>query len=300
MFRVSEIKNNNYDYIEIEHKDKGAYLKIFLNQGASVQELKLDGSHVIQSMAPLTYKETYASAIMFPFANRVKDGKYNFEGKSYQLSLNEKELNNALHGLIYDKTFRVESKEIDSDSAKIKLSYVASDCELGFPFSFYFGLEYHLSKSSLKIIVHVENLGVNAFPFTLGWHPYFMSENLSESSLIFESNKKIEMDDRNITTGIQVIDEINELITDKTDLDDCFILNSEEIKFLTPKYLMTLRSSEKDSFLQVYTPPFKNAIAIEPTTGVSDSYNNEIGLRVLNPSENYHIHWDIHVKNFYK
>ena len=55
--------------------------------------------------------------------------------------------------------------------------------------------------------------------------------------------------------------------------------------------------SEADSFLQLYTPPHPDMIAIEPTTGVSNSFNNGIGLKKLKPKENYEIGWFLTVNN---
>ena len=74
-----------------------------------------------------------------------------------------------------------------------------------------------------------------------------------------------------------------------------WILNSNEIQFNTPKYQLLISSSVKNNFLQAYTPPKKNIIAIEPTTGVSDSFNNEIGLKILNPNETYNINWSLSI-----
>ena len=56
-------------------------------------------------------------------------------------------------------------------------------------------------------------------------------------------------------------------------------------------------SSESDGFLQLYTPPKKNTIAIEPTTGVSDSLNNKIGLKTLKPNNDYEVVWNVTVVN---
>jgi len=49
--------------------------------------------------------------------------------------------------------------------------------------------------------------------------------------------------------------------------------------------------------LQAYTPPRLNTIAIEPTTGVSDSFNNNIGLQTLEPNKEYRITWKININN---
>jgi aldose 1-epimerase len=59
---------------------------------------------------------------------------------------------------------------------------------------------------------------------------------------------------------------------------------------------LVLTSSEKENFLQLYTPINTNAIAIEPMTGISDSFNNKIGLKELLPDECYGIEWQIFIK----
>jgi len=66
---------------------------------------------------------------------------------------------------------------------------------------------------------------------------------------------------------------------------------------MTPGYILELKSSEKDSYLQLYTPPHKNTIAIEPTTGVSNSFNNGIGLKTLQPNETYTISWNLKIND---
>jgi len=128
-------------------------------------------------------------------------------------------------------------------------------------------------------------------------YPYFLSSNLYDSHVDFSSEKKIVFDERNITTSVNDFKKNGNFeILDKF-LDDCFVLNSKEILFNTPKYNLELSSSEKDSFLQLYTPPHKNTIAIEPTTGVSDSFNNGIGLKTLQPSETYKISWNLKIND---
>ena len=47
----------------------------------------------------------------------------------------------------------------------------------------------------------------------------------------------------------------------------------------------------------MYTPPGFSIIAIEPMTGISNSFNNKIGLQVLQPSESYSLSWNVKFKN---
>lgn len=265
------------DYLELNSlKDKSKAI-IHLNQGARVNELTLNGHELIKDLYPLTYDNTYASSILFPFANRIKDGSYDFEGETYQFDVNEKELNNALHGLVYNKIFELISQETREEFASVTLKYNEVKTTLGFPYTYSIKLDYILTRSGLELNVEVKNTSSKTFPFTIGWHPYFLSSKLYDSHIEFGSDKKIVFDKRNITTGVNDFEKNGNFeILDKF-LDDCFVLNSKVIKFNTPKYNFELSTSEKDSFLQIYTPPHQNTIAIEPTTGVSDSFNNSIG-----------------------
>ena len=80
---------NSLNFIEIEDSSKTSYAKIQLNLGGSLQELILSNHHLIKDLHLLTYNNTYASAILFPFANRIADGSYVYENKTYQLKINQ-------------------------------------------------------------------------------------------------------------------------------------------------------------------------------------------------------------------
>ncbi|MDO5972051.1 aldose 1-epimerase [Flavivirga aquimarina] len=295
MYRINH--NKTLNTLEIENSKHKAYGKINLNAGASLQELTLNGHAIIKDLSPLSYSNTYASSILFPFANRIKDGAYTFNNKAFQFEINVKEENNALHGLVYNKTFRVIEKKTSSDSASILLEYKETELSIGFPYTYTIQLKYVFTPNDLSLNVFVKNTDSKAFPFTLGWHPYFLSADLFNSTLHFNSSKKLVLDKRNITTGIEDF-ELKDVfnIYDKS-LDDCWVLDSKEVTFHTPKYQLTIESTGKDNFLQVYTPPKLNTIAIEPTTGVSDSFNNKIGLEVLDANAIYNITWNLKVNS---
>ena len=285
--------NNNIEAIELENANKTSYAKILLNLGASLQELKLGNKILIEDLTPLDYKNTYASSILFPFANRIKDGEYTFNNETFSFPVNEPGNNNALHGLVFDKTFEIVKQEVTEHQASLTLVYNETLESKGFPYTYNIQLEYILKDTTLDLNVSITNTDTKAFPFTLGWHPYFVSKNLYESSLNFDSNKQLILDERCITTGTKTIENSSVFNIEDKKLDDCFILNSNEIQFNTPDYKVLINSNSKESFLQIYTPPRANTIAIEPTTGVSDSFNNKMGLQILNVSETYHLNWNI-------
>lgn len=293
MFAIKHIQDldEQINCLEIENSQESTFARIYLDQGASLQELNLGGNKIIQDLNPLKYSDTYASSILFPFVNRVKDGVFIYQGKEYQLKKNQKEEQNALHGLVYNKSFNVVSHSTTKDKAVVTLLYEEKSESIGFPFIYTIQLTYELTRDSLNLTVKVRNTSEKSFPFTLGWHPYFISENLSESSVSFESTNKIIMGPRNITTGSELIEDVKTFRIENKQFDDCWELNSSKVLFDTPKYQLELGTTGSKNYLQIYTPPRANAIAIEPTTGVSNSLNNNIGLQELSAGRSYSIKW---------
>jgi aldose 1-epimerase len=159
LFIVKRIvkSDHNQEYLELYSPNKDSYAKIYLTQGGSLQVLTLNGHEVIKDMSPMTYKDTYASAILFPFANRIKDGRYEFEGNTYQFDINEPDNNNALHGLVYNKTFEVIREDATETSASVKLVYHENNTNKGFPYTYAIYLEYVLTESTLDLNVEIKN-----------------------------------------------------------------------------------------------------------------------------------------------
>ena len=296
MFTINKIHHNNNKVIEILDSISGTKAKILLSYGASLDELNIRNIKVITNLYPLDYKKTYPSSILFPFANRINDGQFNFNGSNYNLQCNEKQLNNAIHGLVYNKAFLVDELKKFENHAEIKLYYEELNPPTGYPFKFRVELTYKLTNEFLSLKINVINLDDKKLPFTVGWHPYFKSVDLDKSKIQFDCIKKIKCNKNNIALGFEPLNSKMPLSLRKRRFDDAFVLENPDVKFFTPEYDLVLKSSEKESFLQLYTPMNTNAIAIEPMTGVSDSFNNKIGLKKLSPGQSYSIEWQVSIK----
>ncbi len=118
------------------------------------------------------------------------------------------------------------------------------------------------------------------------------TENLSESILAFDAEKQYLLNEKMIPEREIPLNHNNPLLIKDTFLDDCFIIKKSEASFKTTKYNINLNFSSKspNSFLQVYTPPTRDSIAIEPMTCIGNSFNNKIGLLVLAPDDTYKWH----------
>lgn len=292
MFKINSKKQDHKEYIIIENKELNSYASICLDEGARITNLTLAGKSVISEQPNFKYASSYASSILFPFASRLKEGKYHFIDSSYELEKNDNNVN-ALHGLVYNKKFTLFEPEEHIKCGSATFNYYESNPEPGFPFKYFLSVTYTLYADYLHLNITVKNVGESAFPFTLGWHPYLNCNDFSKAKLNFASDKKVVFDDTLITKSIENEKTEGDFLLAGKELDDCFILTSNEVDFTTDDYQVKLTSDAAKNFLQLYTPKDIPVIAVEPMTGISDSFNNKVGLQVLEPNKTYTVNWKL-------
>jgi aldose 1-epimerase len=298
VFTIKHIQDSkkNLDYLELKNSDASCYAKIDLNFGGSLQELKLKDQTIISNENVTRFQHAFNSSILFPFVNRIEYGSYTFKGENFNLPINETDRSNALHGLVFDKTFELFSQSIEEKEAKVTLVYNETNPIIGFPFKYSIVLEYILKENALELQVEVINTDQVEFPFNLGWHPYFKTNDLYNSELKINSNKKLLVNDKMIPNGEQEIDWNDFLKIKNKTFDDCFVLNSNQIEFKTLEYHLELDFLQNENFLQIYTPDDRKSIAIEPQTAPANSFNSKTGLKILKPNETYFLKWKINLK----
>ena len=296
MYTIEKLEKQDLHYLELTSSDGASKAQISLNQGGRLSHLVFEGIQVLADFDASTYENNYASSIQFPFVNRIKDGKYTFNNSKYKLNCNEVDKNNALHGLVYNKTFVCTKKALTLHYASVTLQYKDNGKHQGFPFKFNIELTYTLNKKGIILSVNIANKDKKTFPFSVGWHPYFYSKNLDNSTLNFSSNKKYVFDNQQIISGTTDLNIEMPFQLKAVTLDDCYPLKTNEIDFSTPDYSFNIGSTSKENFLQLYTPEVHNVIAIEPMTGAADNFNNKIGLQTLQPNETYNMKWLIAIE----
>jgi aldose 1-epimerase len=295
VYQLKNYSKNQQRFITVFHTAEKVFAKISLDQGASLQELSFGKTQVIKKQPNFEYKDSYASSILFPFCSRIENGAYEFEGKKEVFHCNESGEKNALHGLIYNKKFDLISQNISDNFVSITLGYFEKIGQKGFPYKYDFYVTYTFSENGLALQIIVKNEDESSFPFTLGWHPYFLSDDLPNSFFQFESHQKVVFNEQLIAKGVTDLQTKSPFSIDNHQFDDCFILNTPITVFKTPTYDLTLNSNSKEHFLQIYTPKGLPIVAIEPMTGISNSFNNQIGLQVLAPAKIYSITWNLSI-----
>ena len=277
MYQIRHIKEENC--LELSNTTINFLAKIYLDLGGSLQKLTLNNKQIIREFSTDSIEKKYASSILFPFSGRVKKGKYTFNDTDYQLKINNLETKSALHGLVYNKQFKLLNYLCTEESQTVILKYNETERNLGFPFKYTIILSYTFTKDATKLKVKVQNNDEDPFPFSLGWHPYFYTNKLSESKLNIKSSQKVSFNNQLIPLKLIKKDFNEEIGIQSQHLDDCYKLTKNTINFKSPEYSIQINSSSRENFVQIYTPTSeKKHIAIEPLTAIPNSLNNKIGL----------------------
>jgi aldose 1-epimerase len=178
----------------------------------------------------------------------------------------------------------------------VVLSFAYKGREEGYPFYYDCNITYTLEKeNTLHIITETINKDEGLIPMQDGWHPYFtLGGKVNDLQLEFQSKEKIIFDDELVPTGEKIpYQQFSSLhkIGD-TFLDNCFSLNFAECQPLcvlrdpVQQIQLEIRPDKSYPFLQIYTPPHRNSIAIENLSAVPDAFNNGTGLITLAPQAN--------------
>lgn len=270
--------------------DLNSYFEVAPSQGGRVINLVIENIPIITEPDGIDYADSYAASVLFPFPNRIEDGVYNFNNVDYVLTCNQTKEHNALHGLIYNQAFDVVERIENKEKAEIKLAYFSDGSFDGFPFKFKVELTYELFSNEFLCQIKVTNTDEYAFPFALGWHPYFSTSEKNKSSLQFKSKNQLINNHRNIPVEVKSRLEAVSLNFDQS-FDDCFQLASNEALFQTPQYQLTLKLDNTSNYLQIYTPADASVIAIEPMTAPANSFNNSLGLKILEAGASHTETW---------
>jgi aldose 1-epimerase len=243
--------------------------------------------------------------ILFPFPNRIRDGRFRFEGKSYQLPATNGP--NAIHGFAMTASWDVLEHKAGADSASIvgrfQLSKHAPDSRALWPTDALLQVAYSLSGRRLSMTVTVSNPTAEKLPYGFGIHPYFRlpfppGGDPALTQVVLPASKYWVLKDFLPTGEIRPVDARldfrqgqprNGLVLDDVLTGLQFQERRGAARLVDLDKKAEFRLTFDDGFreLVVYTPPQKpDVLAVEPYTQTTDAINLEAqghsaGLRTL-------------------
>ena len=299
---VQDAKASSEKKVILHNPQTGEKVVILPEIGAVLVELELICDHKLISLIHLPGQKSihendlYPSALLAPWVNRVRNGNYSFEGRNFQLPINEHNLGNAIHGFLARKPFEVFEKKSNQELAEVSFIYNYTGDFKGFPFPFLFTLTYQLKSNGVfSVHFNCKNTGDSHMPFACGWHPYFKIGNadIRQIELKFSPTLKYISDTQMIPMAEETAAYPMPIRFSETTLDHVFKLESqtdhltELTDILSKTSLFLKQNSFEFPYLVVFAPTAENCVAIEPMTGNTDAFNTGDGLKVLSPNEDF-------------
>lgn len=267
------------------HLQAGHYQAKIVTVGAGLAELTHRGRHVVIPHKPEEMPLAHLGKVLIPWPNRVADGCYQHNGKTYQLAVNDPVSHTAIHGLLAWRDWQINQLSNTEVSLTIFLppSY-------GYPFALYSEVNYRLdAPRGLHVFIRTQNVGDETAPYGAGAHPYLTCNLQPIDSCELTLPMSTEMcDERNFTTPRLIA---------QTTLDHTFrSLQPDagwEVRMTSPAQNMSTYLRSHQPWLQVYTGEklARRDLAVEPMTCPPDAFNSGISLIHLAPGETHQMHF---------
>ncbi|MBB6248897.1 aldose epimerase [Rhodanobacter sp. A1T4] len=117
-------------------------------------------------------------AIMVPFAGRIGDARYTFDGQAEDLQPGVIGADRASrHGFVRNTDFEIAELTADAAGARVTLSTSAIRPQPGYPHSIDLAVAFTLDAGGIALDVSMHNVGDTEAPCFFGWHPYFRVGN---------------------------------------------------------------------------------------------------------------------------
>jgi aldose 1-epimerase len=247
--------------------------------------------------------------ILFPFPNRIRDGRFSFQGRNYQLPANNGP--NAIHGFAMDANWDVLDHGANADEAFVTGRYqIAKHSPASrslWPTDAVLQVRYSLAGRRLSMKVTVSNPTADDLPCGFGIHPYFRlpfapGGDLERTKVILPASKywvlkdflptgevrpvepRLDFRDGQPMKGLKLDDVLTGLLI-PGERAAARLVDLEK----NAEFQLTFGKGIRE--LVVYTPSGRpDVIAVEPYTQTTDAINLQAqgidaGLRVLKHGE---------------
>jgi galactose mutarotase-like enzyme len=273
--------------------------------GAALRSWTVRGRELLDTIGPGEPDDAFRGKVLVPWPNRLRDGRYVFDGAEHRTALTEPERATALHGLATGHRWRA----IRSSTRHLTLADELAP-QPGYPFALRLSVDYELTSGGVVVTLHATNTGTTAAPFGAGLHPYLTHGTATVDELVLEvpARAYLPVDERRLPTGAAIA-------VDGTDfdfrrgrpigglrLDTCFgdlgrsPAGVARVRLASAggERQLTVWMDESFRFVQVYTADDvpdaarrRRGVAIEPMTCAPDAFNSGDGLVVLEPGASF-------------
>ncbi len=275
---------------------------------AQVNDQKIDVLYAAEGFAEGGQALSHSGIpLLFPYPNRIRSGRYSWDGKDYELPkalVAHEGAGNAIHGFCLDRAWRVTEQTESSVTGVFRISEDAPDRLPLWPTDGQIQIRYSLNNGCLRADIEVTNPTDVPLPWGFGTHAYFAlplaaSSDAGQCTVYAPVEKKWELDEC-LPTGQLLDPPTDGKLSDapKFDglkLDDVYTQVKPtngvvECRVVDEQAGLQMVQRCDDSFREVvaFTPPWATAVCLEPYTCTTDAINLQqkgidAGLQVLEP-----------------
>jgi aldose 1-epimerase len=284
----------------------GPHRAVVTEVGATLRSFSVESRDVVRGFGVDDMSRAGRGQHLIPWPNRIRDGRYVFNGVTQQLGLTEPARNNASHGLVRYVPWVLVDKKVDSVTSRIRIHP-----QPGWPGTLEAMITHQVSADGLTVTVEATNIGADELPFGYGAHPYLTvgESTVDDVSLTVPAGSYLEVDDRLLPTKISPVDgTIYDLrpgpVLGSTSLDTAMtdLVRDPDgrwrVKVVLGERYAELWGDEAMKWTQIFTggPNRDWSIAVEPMTCGPDAFNagpTHGDLKVLAPGETFVGQWGI-------
>jgi aldose 1-epimerase len=217
---------------------------------------------------------------LVPYSNRIAHARVKFAGSESALEKNFGDHPHSIHGVGWQRPWRVVAR--DEATALIALDHTTKGEEAGaWPWPFratqWFGLQTDDRGATLTAKLAIANTGSAAFPFGLGFHPFF--PRTAATALDFEAVSVWENDDTQIPVRKVAVPAgwRRGILSAQNSrgIDNVFTEWSGVATLADPgrPFDTRLAADGAAGFVVVYAPHARDFVAVEPVTHMTDAFN---------------------------
>lgn len=264
----------------------GHLLRLDMEVGDQVINV-LDGYHTPEELAE---QDFYKSSFLMPFPNRLNRGQFTHAGQTFQFPINDQATHNALHGFkaFYDMAL-TDVTTLPDGGVQATLTGQYDGTHPAYPFPYTLTVQYCLlAHNQFECKVHITNTHDSTIPIGFGWHPYFTLGTASVDDLLLQlpAAHQVEIDNRMLpnghTTPFDAFQAPHTLQGQQ--FDNAFVLPSAAadcatVQLIAPQLdtqLTFWQEATAFPYFQLFIPPRRQSIAIEPMTCNIDALNQDL------------------------
>lgn len=224
-----------------------------------------------------------ASFPLIPYANRIADGRFTFDGHDYQLPLNFGDHPHSIHGFGWQTAWTVS--ETDEATALLVQDHGGA---AGWPWPYRAEQQFAVTPDSFTMALSLTNTGDRAMPAGLGFHPYFLAD--AGTTLAFDAGSLWLSTPDMLPDREAPADMLGDWSRPAPVLGGSLIDNvyggwSRTAMIERGDGLRLTMTATGAEWLHVFRPPGGTDFCLEPVSHMPDAINRADGMAILPPGE---------------